>query len=100
MAMPETCYCKTCNRTMDAGQFYISNRLDKYPDGGKLPECKKCLTRHVNNWEPRTFLWILEEIDVPYIEDEWNTLVERYCKVSFVSKIKQKVKAVLRILAG
>ena len=47
---------------------------------GKLPECKKCITRHVNNWDPKTYLWILEEIDVPYIEDEWNTLVERYCK--------------------
>lgn len=73
-------YCKTCNRTMDEGQFYLSKRLDKYPQNGKLPECKKCITRHVNNWEPRTFTWILEEIDVPYIEDEWNTLVERYCQ--------------------
>ena len=73
-------YCKTCNRTMDEGQFYLSKRLDKYPLNGKLPECKKCITRHVNNWDPKTYLWILEEIDVPYIEDEWNTLVERYCK--------------------
>lgn len=73
-------YCKTCNRTMDEGQFYLSKRLDKYPQNGKLPECKKCITRHVNNWDPKTYLWILEEIDVPYIEDEWNTLVERYCK--------------------
>lgn len=72
-------YCKTCNRTMDEGQFYLSKRLDKYPLNGKLPECKKCITRHVDNWEPKTFTWILEEIDVPYIEDEWNTLVERYC---------------------
>ena len=75
-----TYYCKTCNRTMDEGQFYLSKRLDKYPLNGKLPECKKCITRHVNNWDPKTYLWILEEIDVPYIEDEWNTLVERYCK--------------------
>jgi hypothetical protein len=45
-----------------------------------LPECKKCITRHVNNWDPKTFTWILEEIDVPYIEEEWNTLVERYCQ--------------------
>ena len=75
-----TYYCKTCNRAMDEGQFYLSKRLDKYPLNGKLPECKKCITRHVNNWDPKTYLWILEEIDVPYIEDEWNTLVERYCK--------------------
>ena len=47
-----------------------------------MPECKKCLTRHVDNWDPETFLWILKEIDVPYIEDEWTTLVERYCQDS------------------
>ena len=75
-----TYYCKTCNRTMDEGQFYLSKRLDKYPQNGKLPECKKCITRHVNNWDPKTFTWILKEIDVPYIEEEWNTLVERYCQ--------------------
>ena len=45
-----------------------------------MPECKKCITRHVDNWNPETFTWILKEIDVPYIEDEWNTLVERYCQ--------------------
>lgn len=73
-------YCKTCNRTMDENQFYLSKRIDKYPPNGKMPECKKCLTRHVDNWNPETFLWILEEIDVPYIEDEWTTLVERYCQ--------------------
>lgn len=76
----KTYYCKTCGRTMDGDQFYSSNRLDRYPDDGKLPECKKCITRHVDNWNPRTYLWILEEIDVPYIEDQWNTLLERYGK--------------------
>ena len=80
MTMDNSYYCKTCNRTMDESQFYLSKRLDKYPFNGKLPECKKCLTRHVDNWDPKTFTWILEEIDVPYIEDEWNTLVERYCQ--------------------
>jgi hypothetical protein len=45
-----------------------------------LPECKKCITRHVDNWDPRTFLWILEEIDVPYIEEEWTKLMTKYCQ--------------------
>lgn len=76
----KTYYCKVCGRTMDADQFYTSNRLDRYPDDGKLPECKKCITRHVDNWNPKTYLWILEEINVPYIEEEWNTLLERYGK--------------------
>lgn len=73
-----TYYCKTCGRTMDASQFYTSTRLDKYPNNGKLLECKKCITRHVNNWDPKTYLWILEEINVPYIKEEWDTLLERY----------------------
>ncbi len=73
-----TCYCKTCKRTMDADEFYTSKRIDRYPPDGKMPECKKCLTRHVDNWDPKTYTWILEEIDVPYIEDEWTTLLNRY----------------------
>lgn len=79
MADGKTLYCKTCNRTMDENQFYQTKRVDKYPDGF-LPECKKCLTRHVDNWDPKTYLWILEDIDVPYIEEEWTTLLDRYAK--------------------
>lgn len=79
MAEGKTLYCKTCNRTMDENQFYQTKRLDKYPDGF-LPECKKCVTRHVDNWDPKTYLWILEDIDVPYIEEEWTTLLDRYAK--------------------
>ena len=47
-------YCKTCNKTMGADQFYTSNDLSKYPQDGKLNECKQCITRHVNNWKPET----------------------------------------------
>ena len=35
---------------------------------------------HVDNWDPNTYLWILQECDVPYIPDEWNRLMERYAK--------------------
>ena len=76
----KTYYCSKCNRTMGAEQFYSSNNLEKYPDGGKLPQCKKCLTMHVDNWNPETYLWILQEIDVPYIPDEWNKLMASYAK--------------------
>lgn len=76
----KTYYCSKCNRTMGAEQFYASNNLEKYPDEGKLPQCKKCLTMHVDNWNPETYLWILQEIDVPYIPDEWNKLMASYAK--------------------
>ena len=63
---------------MREDQFYTSNNLEKYPNGGKMNECKKCLTMHVDNWNPDTFLWILQEIDVPWIPDEWNKLLAKY----------------------
>lgn len=75
----QTFFCEKCHRTMRADEFYNSNNLEKYPDG-KLKQCKKCLTLHVDNWNPDTFLWILQECDVPYIPDEWHKLLESYAK--------------------
>ena len=71
-------YCEKCNRTMNAESFYTSNNLEKYPQDGKLRQCKKCLTMHVDNWNPDTYLWILQEIDVPYVPDEWYKLLQKY----------------------
>ena len=76
-AAKEQYYCKKCNRTMAAEQFYGSNNREKYPEG-KLDTCKKCLTMHVNNWDPETYVWILKECDVPYVPDEWSKLLETY----------------------
>lgn len=73
-------YCKKCGKTMDDTQFYTSKNLEKYPPDGKMDICKKCLTMHVDNWDPETYKWILQEIDVPYIKEEWNGLLERYGK--------------------
>ena len=71
-------FCEKCNRTMGGDQFYSSNNLIKYPNDGKFPMCKKCMTLHVDNWNPETYLWILQEADVPYIPDEWNKLLASY----------------------
>ena len=81
-------YCEKCNRSKDEKQFYLSNNLEKYPDGGMLNQCKDCLTMFVDNWDPKTYLWILEECDVPYIPDEWNKLMATYGKDS--SKLSGK----------
>lgn len=75
--MAETYYCEKCNRTMNADQFYGSNNLNKYPEG-KLKQCKKCMSMHVDNFNPETYLWILQECDVPYVPDEWNKLLVKY----------------------
>ena len=62
---------------MGADQFYGSNNLEKYPNG-KLDTCKKCITMHVDNFNPDTYMWILQECDVPYVPDEWHKLLEKY----------------------
>lgn len=70
-------YCPKCKKTLKAGEFYSSNNLEKYPNG-KVDKCKKCLTMHVDNWNPDTYLWILQELDVPFIPEEWNKLMAKY----------------------
>lgn len=72
-------YCEKCGRTMDEKEFYKSNNTEKFP-AGKLNTCKKCLTMHVDNWDPSTYLWILQECDVPYVPEEWNKLLANYGK--------------------
>ena len=77
--MAETYYCEKCNRTMKEDQFYMSHNLGKYPEG-KLKQCKKCISMHIDNFNPDTYTWILQECDVPYIPDEWNKLLAVYGK--------------------
>lgn len=77
--MPEQFYCEKCNKTMAENQFYKTHNIEKYP-GGKVPICKKCLTMHVDNFNPDTYLWILKECDVPYIPEEWDKLLASYGK--------------------
>ena len=75
--MADSYYCSKCNRTMGAEQFYGSNNLVKYPEG-KLNQCKKCTSMHVDNFNADSYLWILQECDVPYVPDEWNKLLAKY----------------------
>lgn len=80
MPSEKSYYCEKCNRTMGREQFYSSNNLKKYPNEGVFPQCKKCMTMHVDNWDPDTYIWILQEADVPYIPEEWNKLMATYAK--------------------
>ena len=75
--MADVFYCEKCNKTMNSDQFYMSNNLEKYPEG-KLNKCKKCVSMHVDNFNPDTYLWILQECDVPYVPDEWTKLLAKY----------------------
>ena len=69
--MPAQMTCNKCRKTMGEINFYT------YKNGEKCELCKACLTMHVNNFDPTTFLWILEKFDLPYIPEEWNVLRDR-----------------------
>ena len=69
MAVGETKYCPKCNKTLDVSNFY-----KRKSDGSYMDMCKKCITLHVDPFNPDSFLWILEDADVPYIPSEWNKL--------------------------
>lgn len=70
-------YCQKCGKMLADTEFYKTRNLEKYSDG-VLNTCKKCLTMHVDNWEPETFLWILEDIDVPYIKEQWDEVLKQW----------------------
>ena len=72
-------FCEKCKVTKNVDNFYKSNNLEKYPEGF-LNQCKDCITMHVDNWDCNTFMWILQECDVPYVPKEWNSLLSSYAK--------------------
>ena len=78
--LKEKFYCEKCKRMLGADQFYVSNNLTKYPERGRMHVCKKCMTMHLDNWDPSTYLPLLEEADVPYVPEEWNSLMMTYAK--------------------
>ena len=64
--------CQKCGKVMDEeAQFYLRK------DGTRMDLCKKCLTLHIDNFNLETFLWILKDMDLPYIPEEWNVLRDR-----------------------
>ena len=63
--------CQKCGKTFKEDNFY------KNKDGSRTDLCKKCLTMHIDNFNPDTFVWILKEMDLPYLPSEWNVLRDR-----------------------
>ena len=71
MAAGDKLTCVRCGKRLAETQFYT------YKDGSKCEMCKACLTAYIDNFDPSTFEWILEKLDVPYIPQEWNVLRDR-----------------------
>ena len=66
------CQCERCGKRLAASSNFYT-----YKDGSKCEICKECLTAHIDNFDPSTFEWILEKMDVPYIPNEWNVLRDK-----------------------
>ena len=71
MADIKYCHCIKCNKDLNENQFYT------YKDGTKTEMCKKCLTMHVDPFDDKTFTWLLEKMNVPYVPTEWNSLRDK-----------------------
>ncbi len=66
--------CERCGRVLDVDKkFYKVNDENKSP----CDLCKECLTAHVDNFKPDTFMWILEKLNIPYVQVEWNLIRDR-----------------------
>lgn len=64
-------YCPKCRKTKAETNFFT------HKDGSKFELCKDCLTLHIDNYDPDTFLWALQYADVPYIEQIWNRIRDK-----------------------
>lgn len=57
--------CVKCAQSKPETKFF------KKKDGTRHELCRDCLTALIDNRNPDTFLWILEDFDVPYVEKLW-----------------------------
>ena len=65
------CFCEKEGKWAREVNFYT------YKDGSKSKMCKYCLTMHIDNYDEQTFLWLLQEFDVPWIPGEWNSVRDK-----------------------
>lgn len=63
--------CKQCGKTKPEVEFW---HMKKPNDDVPFPICKACATRFIDNRKPSTFLWILKDLDMPFVEDVWVAL--------------------------
>lgn len=67
--------CTKCGRSLKEVDFF------KLKTGERYDLCKDCLCQYIDNRKPDTFMWILKEFDVPYIEKKWTQLTnDKYKK--------------------
>lgn len=80
--------CKECGKTKPIGKFWHRK------DGTLFDVCKECAWKYIDNKKPNTFLWILKEADVPFIEERWVDL----CRKSITKTRTTLVVVLLSVL--
>lgn len=69
--------CKSCGKMKDESYGFWHKRRT----GENFSVCKECATKFIDNKKPSTFLWILKELDMPFVEDRWISLCrKKYAK--------------------
>ena len=58
--------CKKCKNDKQETEF-LTGRGDRC-----LCVCKECVSKNFNPDDKATFMWILQELDIPYIEQFWD----------------------------
>lgn len=66
--------CSRCGRSLPLTNYF------KDRTGTRIDLCKTCLTANIDNRKPSTFMWILEMMDVPYVEPMWIDLCKQKYK--------------------
>lgn len=67
--------CTVCGKSKQ-----IEKKFWRKRDGTRFDICKDCACKGIDNSKPETFLWILKEADVPFIERKWVELCKKRYK--------------------
>lgn len=63
--------CTKCGKEKVLVDFW------SHRDGTRFSICKDCASKTIDVSKPTTFMWILEEADIPFVEDTWINLCKR-----------------------
>ena len=71
--------CKECGKAKDENTGFWHQKAKN--GGACFSMCKECACKFIDNKRPSTFIWILKELDMPFIEERWIDLCyKKYMK--------------------
>ena len=71
--------CKECGKAKNENTGFWHQKAKN--GGACFSMCKECACKFIDNKRPSTFIWILKELDMPFIEERWIDLCyKKYMK--------------------